>query len=76
MKKVLEQYAQAIQNIYLRAARRGQEGLTNMQKKGIAYYTAAADTVAALITAPTPEWVNLEFKPKRHYTLPQATVEI
>lgn len=76
MKNVLAQYAQRITNIYARAARRGQDELTDAQKKGVAYYTAAAETVQALMDAPTPAWVFLEFKPKKYYTLPTATVEI
>jgi hypothetical protein len=76
MKKVLERYAEAIANVYARAQRREQKELTVAQKKGVAYYTAAAGCVQAIYIAPTPEWVFLEFKPKRSYTLPQVTVEI
>jgi hypothetical protein len=32
------------------------------QRKGIAYYTASAERVQALIDAPTPQWVGLQFK--------------
>jgi hypothetical protein len=37
---------------------------TLAQQKGIAYYTAAAERVQALIDAPTPEWVTLQFGKK------------
>ena len=62
MKKVLEQYARH----YVRIAFKPRQGkvLTNAQKRGIAYYKAAAQRVSALIDAPKPAWVDLQFKSK------------
>lgn len=64
MIKVLDQYVQAMIRIYSKALRNQNGALTEAQKKGIAYYTAAAERVRALIDAPTPEWVGLKFEKK------------
>jgi hypothetical protein len=60
MKKVLDTYARHI-------ARLMQKESTAKRRAGIAYYRAAAETVQALIDAPTPAWVGLKF------THPQRT---
>lgn len=57
MKKVLEQYT----NHILRLANKKP---SVSRDRGIAYYTAAAECVLALINAPTPAWVGLKFKSK------------
>lgn len=59
MKKVFEQYLEHI----LRLANKKPSINRN---KGIAYYTAAAERVEALINAPTPEWVGLKFSKKSY----------
>jgi hypothetical protein len=76
MQKVLAQYAEHISRVYTKAHTKQGGILTEAQKKGIAYYRAAAERVQALIDAPTPAWVLLQFTPKRRYVLPQPTVEI
>jgi hypothetical protein len=58
MKKVLEQYAKHITRILTKA----QGNLTYAQKKGLAYYTVAAERIQALIDAPTPAWVHAQSK--------------
>lgn len=55
MKKVLEQYVSHI----LRLASKKPSVKRSL---GIAYYTAAAERITALIEAPTPAWVGLQFK--------------
>ena len=55
MHSILEQYAKHI----LRLANKKP---SNARSKGIAYYTAAAERVQALIEAPTPAWVGLKFE--------------
>jgi hypothetical protein len=61
MKKVLEQYAEHISRIHSKAYYK-QEGVrTAAQNKGIAWYTAAAERVQALIDAPTPVWAGVPF---------------
>jgi hypothetical protein len=65
MKNVLARYAKAIAGIYARAARRQQVTLTDDQLKGVAYYTAAAETVQALMLQPTPAWTFLKFEKSR-----------
>lgn len=67
MKKVLEQYIEQISRINGKAYYKQNGYLTMAQKKGIAYYRAAIQTLQTLIAAPTPEWVGLRFS-KSHYT--------
>ncbi len=55
MKKVLDQYFTHI----LRLANKKPSAA---RSKGIAYYTAAAERVLALINQPTPEWMFLKFE--------------
>ena len=64
LEKVLAQYVKH----YIRIAfkPRGGKALTQAQKEGIAYYKAAAARVQALIEAPTPVWVGLQFSKKRY----------
>jgi hypothetical protein len=57
MKKILDQYVTHI----LRLASKKP---SDARSKGIAYYTAAAERVQALIDAPPPEWVALQFGKK------------
>jgi hypothetical protein len=38
--------------------------MTQAEKKGVAYYRQSAQRVQALIEAPTPEWVGLQFSKK------------
>jgi hypothetical protein len=62
MKRVLEQYVQH----YVRILFKPRQGavMTHAEKMGVAYYKAAAQRVSALIDAPKPAWVDLQFKPK------------
>ena len=62
MEKVLEQYVQH----YVRILFKPRQGrtMTNAEKRGVAYYKAAAQRIEALINAPKPAWVDLQFKPK------------
>ena len=62
MEKVLQQYVQHYVRILFK--RRQGKVLTYGEKKAIAYYKAAAQRVSALIDAPKPAWVDLQFKPK------------
>lgn len=55
MKKVFDQYVAHI----LRLANKKP---SVARSKGIAYYTAAAETVKALMEAPTPAWTHLKFE--------------
>jgi hypothetical protein len=57
MQKVLDQYITHI----LRLANKKP---SPARSKGIAYYTAAAERLEALINASTPEWVALQFGKK------------
>ena len=59
MNKIFEQYVKHI----LRLASKKP---SVARSKGIAYYTAAAETLRALIDAPTPEWVGLQFSKKQY----------
>jgi hypothetical protein len=54
---VLEQYHRHIIRIRLKAHCL-KSSLTHKERRGIAYYTAAAQTVQAFFDAPTPAWVN------------------
>jgi hypothetical protein len=65
MKKVMEQYAEHISRIHSKAYYKQHGYLTAAQKRGMSFYTAAIETVQALIDAPTPEWVVLKFKTSR-----------
>ena len=62
MEKVLQQYVQH----YVRILFKPRQGktLTHAEKMGVAYYKAATQRVSALIDAPKPAWVDLQFKPK------------
>jgi hypothetical protein len=60
MKSVLEQYAKHIIRINHKAHAM-KSHLTHGERRAIAYYTAAAQSVQALIDAPTPSWVALQF---------------
>ena len=55
LKAVLNEYFEHI----LRLANRPE---THKRNLGIAYYIAAAERVLALIEAPTPAWVLVQFK--------------
>jgi hypothetical protein len=55
MNKVLEQYIDHLTRLA------GKKPSAN-RNKGIAYYTAAAECITALILADTPEWVGLKFE--------------
>lgn len=57
MQKVLEQYAKHIIRINQKAHAM-KSNLTHGERKAIAYYTAAAQAVQALIDAPTPEGIK------------------
>lgn len=48
---VLEQYAKHLQRLANKKPSKNRD-------KGIAYYTAAAERVQALINAPNPEWAG------------------
>lgn len=65
MKDILARYAKQIAGIYARATRRQQVDLTDEQLKGIAYYTAAAETVQALMLQPIPAWTYFKFEKSR-----------
>lgn len=65
MQKVLDQYAKRIIRINHRAHAL-KSHLTHGERRAIAYYTAAAHAVQALIDAPTPAWVGLQFSKKRY----------
>jgi hypothetical protein len=58
LKSTLDQYHKHV----LRLAAQKQTANT---RKGIAWYTAAAERVQALLEAETPAWVGLEFKRSR-----------
>lgn len=64
LEKVLQQYAKHIIRIKQRAHTM-KSNLTHGERKAVAYYTAAAQAVQALIEAPTPAWVGLQFEKKR-----------
>ena len=66
MKKVMEQYAEHISRIHSKAYYKQHGYLTAAQKRGMSFYTAAIETVQALIDAPTPEWVGLQFSKSRY----------
>jgi len=55
MKKVFDQYVTHIIRLYNKPP-------SETRDKGIAYYTAAAETLEALINTPTPAWVGLKFE--------------
>jgi len=55
MNKVFDQYVTHLQRLYKKKP-------SESVNKGIAYYTAAAETLEALINAPTPAWVGLKFE--------------
>jgi hypothetical protein len=57
MKKVLDQYV-------THGLRLASKKPSDARSKGLAYYTAAGERVQALIDAPTPEWVGLNFGKK------------
>ena len=61
MKKVLDKYTEQISKICSRAYAKQQGQLTPAQKRGMSFYTAAIETIQALIDAPTPAWVGLKF---------------
>jgi hypothetical protein len=50
MKSVLEQYVKHLLHL-------ANKKPTHARSKGIAYYTAAAERINALMNAPTPAWV-------------------
>ena len=60
MKKVMEQYAEHISRIHSKAYYKQHGYLTAAQKRGMSFYTAAIETIQALIDAPTPAWVGLK----------------
>jgi hypothetical protein len=64
MNKVLQQYAKHILRINQKVHAM-KSNLNHGERKAIAYYTAAAQRIEALINAPTPEWVALKFKASR-----------
>jgi len=55
MHKVLDQYI-------AHALRLANKKPSYNRSVGIAYYTAAAEQIVALIDAPTPEWVGLKLE--------------
>lgn len=63
MKRILEQYAKHIIRINHKVHDL-KSNLTHGERKAIAYYTAAANSVQALIDAPTPAWVLVKSKPR------------
>jgi hypothetical protein len=63
MRNVLQQYEKRISWLLLRA-HEAKGNLLPGERKAVAYYTAAAERVSALIAAPTPEWVTLQFGKK------------
>ena len=64
MKQVLEQYAKHIIRINQKVHAM-KSNLNHGERKAIAYYTASAQTVQALIDAPKPVWVDLKFEKSR-----------
>jgi flavin reductase (DIM6/NTAB) family NADH-FMN oxidoreductase RutF len=58
LQSVLEQYIKHI-------ARLANKRPSVNRTKGLAWYTAAAERVQALLEAETPAWVGLEFKRSR-----------
>ena len=64
MNKVLQQYAKHILRINQRAHAM-KSNLNHGERKAIAYYTAAAQGVQALIEAPRPAWYDFTFKASR-----------
>jgi len=60
LQQVLEQYAKHILRINHKAHAM-KSHLMHGERKAVAYYTAAAQSVQALIDAPTPSWVALQF---------------
>jgi hypothetical protein len=65
MKKVMEQYAEHISRIHSKAYYKQHGYLTAAQKRGMSFYTAAIETVQALIDAPKPAWYDFKFKASR-----------
>jgi hypothetical protein len=66
LQQVLDKYAEHISRIHSKAYYKQGGVRTAAQNKGIAYYTAAANTVQSLIDAPRPAWYDLHFtNPKR-----------
>ena len=57
MKKVLDQYSKHIIRINQKVHAM-KSNLNHGERKAVAYYTASAQAVQALIDAPTPEWVG------------------
>lgn len=61
MQPVLEQYAKHINRIH-RIAFNKHRSLTSEQLRGLAYYTAAAETLQGLMLQPAPAWVGASGK--------------
>jgi hypothetical protein len=61
LQSVLEQYHNRIIRIRLKAHCM-KSSLTYGERKAIAYYTAAAQTVESLIESPAPAWVGAQGK--------------
>ena len=64
MKKVLDQYAKHIIRINQKVHAM-KSNLNHGERKAVAYYTAAAQAVQALIDAPKTVWVDLKFEKSR-----------
>ena len=63
MQKVLDRYAKHSIRINHKVHAM-KSNLTHGERKAIAYYAAAANSVQALISAPTPAWVLVKSKPR------------
>jgi hypothetical protein len=67
LEQVLEEYKEHAFRILFKAPKdaEGCAKLTTAQSKGFAYYRSAIQTLQALIEAPKPEWVDVQFKRSR-----------
>lgn len=66
MKKVFEQYIDAISKQIKRRNRQGRTEFTASENKALEYYGRAAQQLEALINAPTPSWVGFKFEKKQY----------